>query len=166
MPSAVMLGVCERVSYGTDQGSGGQSSEQERHELETNLIQFPGGKIPEELPEALADAWEGIDPEAETRKRSEEPTSLAKTPLFDSRAAAPGKDPMLGRIVAGKFKVEAVLGQGGFGTVYRARDMSLDRLVALKFLRGTVDARHQELFEREAKAIARLSRLSGDCRYL
>jgi eukaryotic-like serine/threonine-protein kinase len=58
----------------------------------------------------------------------------------------------------GKFEILDVLGQGGMGTVYRARDPVLDRLVALKTIStevvGSADALAR--FQREARAAARL----------
>jgi serine/threonine-protein kinase len=58
----------------------------------------------------------------------------------------------------GKFEVLAVLGTGGMGTVYKARDPILDRLVALKTVTAQLlasdDARVR--FQREARAAARL----------
>jgi serine/threonine-protein kinase len=44
-------------------------------------------------------------------------------------------DARIGRVIA-DFRVESPLGQGGMGTVYRGRQLSLDRPVALKFLRA------------------------------
>lgn len=58
----------------------------------------------------------------------------------------------------GNFAIERLLGSGGFGHVYLARDENLGRSVALKFLTDTVDAHHRRLFEREARAIAKLSK--------
>jgi serine/threonine protein kinase len=59
----------------------------------------------------------------------------------------------------GPYEVIAALGAGGMGEVYKARDSRLDRLVALKILSPamavSIDAR--ERFEREARAISRLS---------
>jgi WD40 repeat protein len=56
----------------------------------------------------------------------------------------------------GRFRVVSVLGQGTFGTVYRAFDPLLDREVALKVPRFVDDPALYERFLREAKAAARL----------
>src|SRR5687767_14394003 len=59
----------------------------------------------------------------------------------------------------GPYEVEAPLGAGGMGEVYRARDPRLGRTVAIKILNaevaGEADARAR--FEREARAVAALS---------
>jgi tRNA A-37 threonylcarbamoyl transferase component Bud32 len=58
-----------------------------------------------------------------------------------------------------QFDVLELLGQGGMGAVYRARQRKLDREVALKILPAELgqDATFSERFAREAKAIARLN---------
>jgi serine/threonine protein kinase len=53
----------------------------------------------------------------------------------------------------GPFEIVAPLGAGGMGEVWKARDTRLDRIVAVKQLKG----RHSERFEREARAIATLN---------
>jgi len=59
----------------------------------------------------------------------------------------------------GPYEIEAALGAGGMGEVYRARDTRLDRTVAIKILpaRFSADAVHKQRFEREAKTISRLN---------
>ena len=59
----------------------------------------------------------------------------------------------------GPFEILALLGAGGMGQVYRARDTRLDRSVALKILSPdlAVDRRNRDRFEREARALSRLT---------
>ena len=59
----------------------------------------------------------------------------------------------------GKYVIEKMIGQGGMGLVYRARDTQLNRPVALKFLSAKyVDDDHaKERFMREARAAAALN---------
>lgn len=58
----------------------------------------------------------------------------------------------------GNYHITDVVGRGGMGTVYRARDESLDRDVALKVLHvdDALDTRDAERFEREGRLAARL----------
>ncbi len=53
----------------------------------------------------------------------------------------------------GPYQIEALIGQGGMGKVYRARDTRLGRIVAIK----TSGARFSERFKREARAAAALN---------
>ena len=53
----------------------------------------------------------------------------------------------IGTLVAGRFRIQAILGIGGMGVVYRAIDQSLDVPVALKLLRPELAAR-ADAFER------------------
>src|SRR5437868_2185192 len=59
----------------------------------------------------------------------------------------------------GPYQVLAPLGQGGMGEVYRARDLRLDREVAVKVVpeRLAQDADRLARFEREARAVAALA---------
>ena len=59
----------------------------------------------------------------------------------------------------GNYELLSLVGAGGMGEVYRARDIRLPRLVAIKVLRGDI-ARSEEVrqrFEREARAISSLN---------
>ena len=68
------------------------------------------------------------------------------------------KDAFLGKVIAGRYRLEARLGEGGMGVVYRARHVLIDRVVALKLirpdLRGETHLRAWML--REARAANRV----------
>jgi serine/threonine-protein kinase len=61
--------------------------------------------------------------------------------------------------LAGRYALERELGRGGMGVVYLARDLSLDRPVAIKLLPPALAARpaFRARFLREARTAARLS---------
>ncbi|MBP9114254.1 MAG: protein kinase, partial [Polyangiaceae bacterium] len=67
-------------------------------------------------------------------------------------------DPRIGVLLEGKFRIDALLGEGGMGRVYRATHMQLGEPVAVKFLLAEY-AKQPEVrarFRREAVALARL----------
>jgi serine/threonine-protein kinase len=75
---------------------------------------------------------------------------------------APG-DPLIGKTLNEKYRIEERLGIGGMGTVYRARHMLIDRPVAIKVLnqRFVEDDAARTRFEREAKAAGRLQHVNA-----
>ena len=59
----------------------------------------------------------------------------------------------------GSYEIVALIGSGGMGDVYQARDTRLDRIVALKVITSgsAVDQELRTRFEREARAISSLN---------
>jgi len=66
-----------------------------------------------------------------------------------------------GTVIAGKYVLEAPVGQGGMGSVWRARHLKLHSEVAVKFMDPSIaaSAAARERFEREARASARIDYL-------
>src|ERR1043165_2134631 len=67
-------------------------------------------------------------------------------------------DPLRGKKIAGKYAIESLLGRGAMGSVYTARHLTLDTVVAVKVLHSDLanDAAFAERFHREAKSASRL----------
>lgn len=68
-------------------------------------------------------------------------------------------DPHIGQLVAGEFRIEARVGTGGMGSVYRASQPEMNRDVAIKILHRKYSARPDLVsrFKREARAMSHLS---------
>ncbi len=64
----------------------------------------------------------------------------------------------IGVVVDGKYRVDAVIGQGGMGAVFRAWDLRLERAVAIKVVRADLlsDPDSRARFRRESQIVARL----------
>ena len=90
-----------------------------------------------------------------------EAESFLERPAVDvapTGPSAPGETALVGRTVS-HYQVLSLLGAGGMGEVYLARDPRLDRTVALKILPGdlAVDPDRMLRFAREAKAASALN---------
>lgn len=85
---------------------------------------------------------------------------------------------MIGRLISGRYRIEAVVGTGGMAVVYRALDLQENRTVAVKVLRPEYesDMEFVRRFSREAEAAAKMSHenivnlldvgIEGEMRYI
>ncbi|MFE2105422.1 Stk1 family PASTA domain-containing Ser/Thr kinase [Kitasatospora sp. NPDC059463] len=69
------------------------------------------------------------------------------------------RDPLIGTLLDGRYRVERRIAAGGMSTVYQGNDTRLDRIVALKVMHPSLagDTAFTTRFIREAKAVARLA---------
>jgi hypothetical protein len=73
----------------------------------------------------------------------------------DDCVGGDGSDSLLGTTLAGRYRIETFIAEGGFGRVYKAIDSELQRAVAVKVARSGSASNHAKLLE-EARRTARL----------
>jgi serine/threonine protein kinase/tetratricopeptide (TPR) repeat protein len=68
-------------------------------------------------------------------------------------------DPLLGRILAGRYRLLSKLGEGGMGAVYKAEHIKINRLIAIKILAADLAGNPDFIarFHREAKMASRIN---------
>ncbi len=81
------------------------------------------------------------------------------TCFVDGATLDPIQDERIGTVLAGRYQIESVLGQGGMATVYTARHRLVDRLCTIKILNESFAKNEvmRERFRREAKAAQKLA---------
>jgi serine/threonine protein kinase len=101
----------------------------------------------------------GPQPEDRTAGGDPPPTQAYSTPFTDAVGQLQSSPLTLPEgAVFGPYRIEKKIGQGGMGVVYRATDMTLDRVVAFKVMRPELLSKpnFKERFLREAKAAAQV----------
>ena len=111
--------------------------------------------LPQPPPAATPSDFAGVSPDEMIAR-------AMQTVRMTNSAGAHGWEPQeiaeVGRLFP-SYEVLALLGRGGMGAVYQARQTALDRLVAIKLLplEISVDAAFADRFRREARAMAKLN---------
>jgi serine/threonine protein kinase len=81
--------------------------------------------------------------------------------LRDQTELITGKDPLIGSVVAGRYRVQSQIGRGGMGQVYQAEHTEFGKTFALKILFGDLAANDKMLarFRREAQTASHLKHI-------
>ena len=82
---------------------------------------------------------------------------MAETAPLEDTASKLGAS-LVGKTIAGKFAIESILGAGAMGVLYLARQIALDKVVAIKVMHASIaaDKTFAARFHLEAKAASRL----------
>ena len=87
------------------------------------------------------------------------PDDAGKHCFVDGAELVETTDPRIGSTIAGRYVIEANIGEGGMATVYRAKHKIIDRPCAIKIMNPMLakDKVVRERFRREAQLLAELS---------
>ena len=113
----------------------------------------------EDIPasELCADCPELIDQLQQQINALKRMAWMKKDPCEDDTEDEPQPDPLVSKTLAGRYRIEELIAEGGFGRVYRAFDPELDRPVAIKIPKANrVAAQEQDAFLDEARKAAKL----------
>jgi beta-lactam-binding protein with PASTA domain/tRNA A-37 threonylcarbamoyl transferase component Bud32 len=79
--------------------------------------------------------------------------------LYTRKVSVNSTDPMIGRLLDGRYQIRSRIARGGMATVYLADDLRLERRVAIKVMHGHLadDSQFKERFIQEARSAARLA---------
>src|SRR5690606_33802696 len=80
-------------------------------------------------------------------------------PSYTRKVTTSTTDPLIGRLIDGRYQVRSRIARGGMATVYLATDLRLERRVAVKVMHGHLadDSQFKQRFIQEARSAARLA---------
>lgn len=134
----------------------------------TDAASSENDRLEELVADALSELQQGRTPDLdalcvdcpELRSVVAETLALAKEPAYGSHKNAPGS--LAGQVFDSRYVLSECIGSGAMGAVYRADDLDLGRIVAVKFLRTEMlhGKENERRFEREGEVLARLNHSS------
>jgi len=86
-------------------------------------------------------------------------TGYSGAPSYTRIVTTSTTDPLIGRLIDGRYQVRSRIARGGMATVYLATDLRLERRVAVKVMHGHLadDSQFKQRFIQEARSAARLA---------
>lgn len=164
-----LVGHCPRCHLGQVMASDPPEADGTKDDLEATHIS-DSGSVPEQG-SSISAAIPGTDPERSFEVNGLDPDSMPTNPTIEYIARVGQSEPRLAgdrrkqdpeqyTLIRffGDYELQKELGRGGMGVVYKARQISLNRSVALKMIKAGLLADGEELrrFQNEAEAVARL----------
>jgi serine/threonine protein kinase len=89
---------------------------------------------------------------------SEYEDGLERCPADSSLLKSGDRDPLVGKRLGDRYEIVSVIGRGGMGVVYKARQEQMDKLMAIKMLHSHMvsDSEAVKRFYREAKTVSQV----------
>jgi eukaryotic-like serine/threonine-protein kinase len=112
------------------------------------------------FPGVTLDALDDLEPLPAVAEDTSSRYATVVTPVTAAaQTRRGGSDIALGTVFGGRYEILSELGAGGMGVVYKARDLELDDLVAIKMLRGAamMDAEQLDRLKSELKLARKIT---------